>query len=141
MRFSLAAERLGHEDTRLDCDANFFGEVDVLGWNGGRVTFTANYEVMLGSQLRRFDPNQEDYLLEGSVTHRIAGIEISGQFHHVSRHLADRLKCSPVDWNMLGVGVGGGMSRGRFRLSTHVDFRRTVQQSFVDYSSEAEGDL
>ena len=141
IRFSLEAERLGHEDTRLDWDANFFGEVDVLGWHNGRATFTTNYEVVLGSQLRRFDPNQGNYLLEGSVTHRIGALEISGQFHRVSRHLADRLKFSPVDWNMLGVGVGGEMSRGRLSLQTHVDFRRTVEKSFVDYSQEAEGDL
>jgi hypothetical protein len=140
-RFFIDAQHLSHDDIRFGWDANFHGEADLLGWPGGRATFVANYEVGLGDELRRFDPNQGNYLLEGTVTQRVAGVEISGQFHHVSRHLADRPKIAPVDWNMLGVRVGRRMVNGRLTVQGHVDLRKTVAKSFVDYTREAEGDL
>ncbi len=140
-RFHIDAEHLSNDDIRYDWDANFFGEIDVIGWKGGRATVTGNYEVVMGNQLRRFDPNQGNYLLEGTVTQRIAGIDVGGQFHHISRHLSDRIKFAAVDWNQLGLRVGTQVTHGKLDLMTRADFRTTVANSLVDYDREVEADL
>ena len=140
-RFHIDAQHLSNDDVRYDWDANFFGEIDVIGWKGGRATVTGDYEVVMGNQLRRFDPNQGNYLLEGTVTQRIAGIEVGGQFHHISRHLSDRIKFAAVDWNQLGLRIGKQVVRGKLDLMTRADFRTTVANSLVDYDREVEADL
>ena len=38
---------------------------------------------------------------------RIGAVEAAGVFHHVSRHLSDRPKRFPVDWNMIGGRIAG----------------------------------
>ena len=74
-------------------DADFGGELDVVDYGVGRFTFEANYQVVVGEEIRYFDPNQGNYILAGNVsTH--AGFEIAGQLYHQSRHLADRPKGS-----------------------------------------------
>ena len=59
-------------------DADFGGEVDVVDYGVGRVSFTTNYEVVMGTQLRRFDPNQGNYILAGTASARAAGFEVAG---------------------------------------------------------------
>ncbi len=76
--FHLAAEHLSDDDPRFAWDADFGGEVDVVDYRAGRVTFTANYEVVMGDQFRRFDPNQGNYILAGSASARAGEIEVAG---------------------------------------------------------------
>jgi hypothetical protein len=137
--FFMDAEHLGDDDIRFRWAANFFGEVDVFGWSrGGRATFLANYEVVLGDQLRRFDPNQGNYTLEGSLAQEIGGIEVAGEFHHVSRHLSDRPKIAAVDWNMVGLRVRKALVHGDWDIDARAAFRGTIANSLVDYSREVE---
>jgi len=42
---------------------------------------------------------------------RVKGFYVAGVFHHLSRHLADRAKRPPVDWNMFGGRVGANDRR------------------------------
>ena len=83
-------------------DADFGGELDVVDYGVGRFTFEANYQVVLGEEIRSFDPNQGNYILAGIVSARTRGFEIAGQLYHQSRHLADRPKEEAIDWNTLG---------------------------------------
>jgi hypothetical protein len=136
--FAVGAELLGHEDPRFIWDADFFGEMDAVDYGVGRVTFWANYEVVLGDELRIFDPNQGNYVLAASASARAAGLEIAGVFYHQSRHLADRVKRDPVDWNMVGARVTRVFRRGRADWQARADLRRTIQHSFVDYEWELE---
>jgi hypothetical protein len=138
--FHLTAEHLSGDDRRFAWDADFGGELDVVDYGIGRLTFTANYEVVMGNQLRRFDPNQGNYIMAGSASGRLAGVELAGVFYHQSRHLSDRPKTAAIDWNMLGVQVRRDLGLGRTAWATRADLRRVVQKSFVDYRWEVDAE-
>jgi hypothetical protein len=138
--FHLGAEYLSDDDNRFSWDADLGGEVDVIDYGIGRVTFTTNYEVVMGSQLRRFDPNQGNYILAGSASARAAGFELAGMFYHQSRHLADRPKIGAVDWNMVGARIARDTTRGRTAWQARADARHVIQKSFVDYEWELDAE-
>jgi hypothetical protein len=139
--FHLTAEHLSSDDERFTWDANYGGELDIVDYGAGRFTFYANYQVITGDQLRAFDANQGNYILGGRLSGRIKGTEVAGVFHHVSRHLSDRPKPFPVDWNMLGVRVSRPLTVGRVSLDPRVDIRGVVQHSYVDYEWELDGGI
>lgn len=134
--FHVSMEHLFSEETRFVWDANFGGDLDIVDYGLGRLAFFANYQTILGSEFRAFDPNQGNYVLEGSMSVRAEAFEVAGVFHHVSRHLSDRPKRQPVDWNMIGGRVLGGVTRGKTELRGRADVRGVVQNSFVDYRWE-----
>lgn len=136
--FHLSAEYLSDEDVKFVWDANFGGELDVIGYENGRATFVANYQAILGDEFRHFDPNQGNYILAGSASMRTHGIEAAGVFYHQSRHLADRANRVAIAWNMMGGRVQRTATVGRARLDTRVDLRGVVAKSFVDYTWETE---
>jgi len=129
-------EHLVDDDPRFVWDARFGSELDFIDFGRGRATFAAEYEVLLGDELRIFDPNQGIYTLAGSLSARLRAVEVAGVFHHVSRHLSDRPKRQAIDWNMAGARVRGTFGRGRSTLDTRVDVRGVVQRSYVDYRWE-----
>jgi hypothetical protein len=134
--FHLTAEHLSGDNPRFVWDADFGGEIDVVDYGAGRFTFWANYEVVMGEELRIFDPNQGNYILAGSLSWRVRGVEAAGVFYHQSRHLSDRVKRAPVDWNMMGGRVVHERTAGRLEWRGLADLRRMVQRSFVDYEWE-----
>lgn len=138
--FLLGMEHLVDDDPRFVWDGRFGGEVDLIDYGVGRATFAAEYQVLLGEQFRIFDPNQGNYTLAGSLSARVRGVEVAGVFHHVSRHLSDRPKRQPIDWNMAGARVRGTLTRGRMHVDSRVDVRGVVQHSFVDYRWEADAE-
>src|SRR3954470_9257256 len=101
--FHLGAEHLSQADPRFVWDTNFGGDMDLVDYRAGRTTFAANYEAVLGNEFRHFDPNQGNYFLDLSSSARAHGYEFAALLHHTSRHLGDRFKRVPVDWNMFGV--------------------------------------
>ena len=137
--FHLSAEHLTSDDDRFIWDTNFGGELDLIDYGGGRATFVANYQAILGNEFRTFDPNQGNYILAGSMSARVAPLEVAAFFHHESRHLSDRFKRPPVDWNMAGARVLLNQMRGRVSLAEHLDIAGAVQKSFVDYRWEMNG--
>ncbi len=139
--FHMSAQHIGSDDKRYVWDTNFGGELDLLKYGGGRATFEANYQAVLGEELRRFDPNQGNYILAGVVSGMVGGLEIGVVYYHQSRHLSDRPKVVPVDWNMLGGRIRKEETRGRLGLVGRADLRRTLLNSFVDYSWELDSDL
>ncbi|MEQ1757068.1 MAG: hypothetical protein ABL986_02035 [Vicinamibacterales bacterium] len=138
--FHLNAEHLASDEERFVWDTNFGGDLDLIDYGYGRLNFAANYQAILGEQFRAFDPNQGNYILAGALTARARGVEVGGVFFHQSRHLSDRAKRQPVDWNMLGVGIEADRSDGRIHLHGRGDVRKVVQKSFVDYSWEIASD-
>jgi hypothetical protein len=138
--FHLGAEHLSSDDERFVYDTNFGGDLDLIDYGSGRLTFLANYQAILGEQLKKFDPNQGNYILAGSVSHRFRSLEVAGVFHHESRHLSDRPKDQPVDWNLLGVRVLKTVTLPRGRIDTRADLRWAIMRSYVDYKSEFEAD-
>lgn len=137
--FAISLEHLVDDDSRFVWDAHIAGELDFVDYGVGRVTFGAAYETVLGNEFQPFDPEQGHYTLEGAASGRAGPVEIAGVLHHVSRHLGDRAKDRPVDWNMLGGRVRAGGRRGRSAFDARVDLRRTIQKSFVDYTWELNG--
>jgi hypothetical protein len=136
--FHVSMAHLFSEDPRFVWDADFGGELDMIDYGRGRATFVANYQTILGNEFRAFDPNQGNYILEGSASVRQGGLEAAAVFHHVSRHLSDRPKRFPVDWNMIGVRVSGRTVRGPATLRGRTDVRGVIQKSYVDYHWELE---
>jgi hypothetical protein len=60
--FHMAAEHLSGDDPRYVWDADLGGELDIVDYGAGRFTFEANYQVVLGEEIRSFDPNQGNYI-------------------------------------------------------------------------------
>src|SRR5579862_3448180 len=56
--FQLAANSLLIADERFTWDTHFGGALDVVDYVRGRASIVADYEAVLGSQYRAFDPNQ-----------------------------------------------------------------------------------
>jgi hypothetical protein len=141
MSFHLAAEHLSGDDPRYVWDADFGGELDVVDYGTGRFTFVANYQVVLGEEIRSFDPNQGNYILAGFVSARIRGTEVAAQMYHQSRHLADRPKEEAIDWNMLGGRVRRGFSYRQAVFDARADLRGVFMKTNVDYSWELDASL
>ena len=138
--FHLDGEYATSGDPRFNWMFDFGGSLDVVRGDRVRALFVANYEAMAGEQFRRFDVNQGNYLLEGALLFQVAGIEAGPVWHHVSRHLSDRPKRFPVDWNMISLRLRDDASRGPLDLSWRTDARATVTNAFVDYDWEVEAD-
>ena len=141
--FHFDGEYAASGDPRFNWFFDFGGDVDVLDNGSVRAVFIANYEAVAGEQFRRFDVNHGNYTLEGALLFRVAGVELGPVWHHVSRHLSDRPKRFPIDWNMIAWRVRDEHASGRLDISWHADARATVTSAFVDYDWEVEtqGDL
>ena len=136
--FHLEARYLTSADPRFNWTFDFGADIDVARWQRSRAVFRADYEALAGEQFRRFDVNQSNYLLEGGILFRVAGMEIGPIWHHVSRHLSDRAKRFPIDWNMLAARAAGAWDTGATRFGVELDARKTVTNIFVDYDWEVE---
>ena len=137
--FHIDAQYLTSDDPRFNWDFDLGGELDVVDWERGRAFFRINYEALAGEQFRRFDVNQGNYLLEGGALFRVHGFEVGPVWHHISRHLSDRAKRFPIDWNMLAGRVAGTWEPRSSRVAFEIDARKTVTNIFVDYDWEIEG--
>jgi hypothetical protein len=134
--FYMWAEKLSGEDRGFEWDADFGGDLDVVDYVTGRLTFYANYQVIMGGEFRRFDPNQGNYILGGTLSRRHNGFEYAFNFHHESRHLSDRFNRVAVAWNMAGGRVSRVIRYGPARFDVRVDARVSVAKAFVDYNWE-----
>jgi hypothetical protein len=135
--FHLSAYELLHVDDasqRFSWDTHFGGSLDLVDYVGGRASLLIDYQAVLGSEFRPFDPNQGNYILEASASGRAASAEIAGVFHHVSRHLSDRAKRPAVAWNTIGGRVLRRLRAGGATVDVTLDIGRVVQHSFVDYT-------
>jgi hypothetical protein len=140
--FYLWAEKLSGEDEGYEWDANFGGDLDIVDYTTGRLTFYANYQVIMGGEFRRFDPNQGNYILGGTLSRRARnGFEYAFNFHHESRHLSDRFNRVAVAWNMAGGRVSRVILYGPARFDVRVDARVSVAKAFVDYNWEIDSSV
>jgi hypothetical protein len=139
--FHMTAEHLSGDDPRYVWEADFGGELDLVGYGTGRFTFEANYQVILGEEIRAFDPNQGNYILAGAASMRVRGVELAGVLYHQSRHMADRPKQDAIDWNMFGGRVRHWIQYRQARIVVRADVRKTFMHSLVDYSWEVDAGL
>lgn len=139
--FHLAAEHLSTDDVRFKWDTNFGGDVDLVDYGHGRLNFLANYQAILGHEFRAFDPEQGNYVLEGSLSLRTSGVEASAVFYHQSRHLSDRPKRFAIDWNSFGGRVEKTLSHRAYSMDARADLRGVVYKSYVDYNWELDSNV
>jgi hypothetical protein len=124
-------------DQRFSWDTHFGGAFDLVDYVEGRAAVILDYEAVLGSEFRAFDPNQGNYTLEGSLSKRTGDrTEVAGFFHHVSRHLSDRAKPKslPVAWNELGARLLHRASVGAATVDVDLEGGRAVEHAYVDYT-------
>jgi hypothetical protein len=130
--FHLSAAALAIDDDRFSWDTHFGGNLDIFDYVIGRTSVLIDYEAVLGTQLRAFDPNQGNYTLEATSSARLRGTEVALMFHHVSRHLSDRPKTAAIAWNVLGVRVLRHEEHGDTTVDARIDGGVLPQHANVD---------
>lgn len=129
-------------DDRFAWDSHFGGSFDIADLVAGRLGVIIDYQAVMGSEYRPFDPTQGNYILEGFVSARVDdATEVAGIFHHVSRHLSDRPKAFAVAYNEVGARVTHRRAFGATTVDLEVEGGRAVQHSYVDYTWLGEAHL
>jgi hypothetical protein len=136
--FRFDGQYLTSSDSRFNWSFNFGADTDVVDYGRGRAIFRANYEALAGEEFRRFDVNQGNYLLEGAMSLRRPPVELAIVWHHVSRHVSDRPKRFPIDWNQLAGRVMATLTMADTTIHWETDVRVTVTKAYVDYTWELE---
>ena len=122
-------------DQQFSWDSHYGGSFDFADLVVARLGVALDYQAVMGSEYRPFDPNQANYTLEGFISARVApDTEVAGIFHHVSRHLSDRPKPFAVAYNEVGARVMRRQAFGSTTLDIDVEGGRAVQHSYVDYT-------
>ena len=136
-------ELIGSDDPaeRFSWDSHFGGSFDIVDYVVGRASVKVDYEAVLGSEFRPFDPNQANYTLEPSLSVRIGETELAAVFHHLSRHLSDRPKHFAIAWNMWGGRLLRRTTVRSVTIDGALDVGRVVQHSFVDYTWITDADV
>lgn len=133
--WKMSAAFLNHPDNHFDWDTHWAGDFDLFSYPKGRVSFLADYQALLGSEYRPFDPYQSNYLLEASGSYFIGRTEVAGVLSHISRHLGDRPKRLAVAENSLGPRVMRRFgSEDGTSLDLRVDVRKVIARAYDDYS-------
>jgi hypothetical protein len=132
--WNMSAAFLNHPDQRFTWDTHWAGDFDLLGWPNGRASFLADYQAILGSELRPFDPYQSNYLLEASGSVFRGPTEFAGVLSHVSRHLGDRRKLQAVAENSLGLRVMRRYGNAADSIDVRGDMRKVIERAYVDYT-------
>jgi hypothetical protein len=140
--FHMSVERLARSltpqqqllDKRFSWDSHFGGSFDLIDYVYGRAAVLVDYQAVMGSEYRPFDPNQGNYTLEASLSGRFSdATELVAIFHHVSRHLSDRPKAFAIAWNELGARLLHRRTVGATTLDLDLEGGRVIQHSYVDY--------
>ena len=139
--FNMSAAKLAHPDQRFSWDTHWAGDFDLLDYVYGRMSFLADYQALLGSEFRPFDPYQSSYLLEASGSFRSGKTEVLGVLSHVSRHLGDRFKRVAVAENSIGPRVMRRFTVGSATLEARADLRKVIARAYVDYNWIADADV
>jgi hypothetical protein len=138
--FHLSADALASGDKEFWWDTHFGGDFDLVTYKHGRSTFLADYQAILGKQIRLFDPDQGNYLLEASTSVRAGKTEFAGVFHHESRHLGDRIKVDAIAWNVMQLRVYRRIQMGTSAIDLRGDAGKVLARAFVDYSWTLDAD-
>ena len=133
-KFQLLGNTLSGGDPRFTWDARFGGTADLLDFYVGRLSIVGDYEAVVGSERRNFDVEQGIYILESQLSGRLGQNEMAVVFHHVSRHVSDRLKPKPTAWNVLEARYLRNLDFGDTRLAVVAGAGNVVTHVDVDYT-------
>ena len=134
--WKMSAAFLNHPDQRFTWDTHWAGDLDLFSYPRGRVSFLADYQALLGSEFRPFDPYQSNYLLEASGSVFAGRTEVAGVLSHISRHLGDRPKRIAVAENSLGPRIMRrfGTQASNTSFDARVDVRKVIAKAYDDYN-------
>jgi hypothetical protein len=130
----MSASLLQHPDPRFTWDTHWAGDFDLFSYPKGRASFLADYQALLGSEFRPFDPYQSNYLLEASGSLFSGKTEVAGVLSHISRHLGDRPKRVAVAENSLGPRIMRRVGSDAGSIDVRVDVRRVIARAYDDYT-------
>jgi hypothetical protein len=141
--FQLEANVLsGNNGREFRWDTHFGGEFDLINYVKGRLTVVGDYEAVLGSEFRPFDPNQGLYILEPAGSWFVGDNELSFVFHHVSRHLSDRPKTFAIAYNAaLGRYLRKFILANNTSVAVRASAGKITQKSQVDYTWTLDWDV
>jgi hypothetical protein len=139
--FHIYGVGLAEDNDAFSWDTHWGGDFDFVDYLYGRVTIVADYQAIFGRELRPFDPNQGNYVLEAAASYRVRGTELFGVLHHVSRHLSDRPKRFHVAWNELDARLLRRLTHGTSTYDLRLEAGKMIETGFVDYSWDANADL
>jgi hypothetical protein len=139
--FHLSAAGLGSDDDRFSWDTRWGGDFDFVDYVRGRLSFLADYQAMLGREIRAFDPYQSNYTLAVSSSLRAGRTELAGVYHHVSRHFGDRANRLPIAWNAALLRVLRRAELVGSTVDMRVDAGRVIMRAYVDYTWMAVADV
>lgn len=141
--FQLEANVLSGNDGRhFRWDTHFGGEFDLFNYVKGRATVVTDYQAVLGSEFRPFDPNQGIYILEPAGSWFFGRNEVSFVFHHVSRHLSDRPKTYAIAYNAaLGRYLRKFVLPHNASVAVRASAGKITQRSQVDYTWTIDWDV
>ena len=139
--FHLEAAGLASGDERFSWDTHFGGAFDFVDYVHGRTMFLADYQAVLGSEYRPFDPNQGNYNLAAGSSVRLGKFELFGVLHHESRHLGDRPKRQAVAWNDLDATLLREVVVGDTTIDMQAMGGKIIAHAWVDYSWVATAEL
>jgi hypothetical protein len=139
--FAASAALLNYDDVRFTWDTHWTVDFDVVQFKRFRAGFLGDYQGLLGSEFRPFDPYQSNYTLEVNGSTFVGDTEVGVVFNHISRHLGDRPKRRAVAENSLGIRVMRRFGHERTTFDVRADARKITQHSFVDYTSMSDLDL
>jgi hypothetical protein len=139
--FHLTAQGMIPGDEQFSWDTHWGGDFDFVDYVGGRLSFLADYQAVLGDELQAFDPNQGNYTLAVSSSVRAGATELAGVFHHVSRHLGDRSKDFGIAFNVLLGRLMRQFAVGDATVALRAEAGRVTHRAYVDYTWMAASDL
>jgi hypothetical protein len=137
----MSAAYLNNPDPRFTWDTHWAGDFDLFSYPKGRATFLADYQALLGSEFRPFDPYQSNYLLEASGSVFAGDTEVAAVLSHVSRHLGDRYKRIAVAENSLGPRVMRRFGGDGGSFDVRADWRKVIERAYDDYNWIGDVDL
>src|SRR5262245_21298052 len=135
--FHMSAAGLAGEDPRFSWDTHCGGDFDFLDYVIGRMAFLADYQAVLGREVRLFDPNQGNYTLEVSGSARIRQLELVGVLHTVSWHPCDRPNRVAIAYNSVELRALGRRTFGKTTIAGRLEGGPVVARAYVDYSGVA----
>ena len=124
---------MASSDPRFAWDAVMGMDLDLASYPHGAVTFRAEYEAILGNQIRAFELNHENFALEGGASYDLRTVTVTAAFRHVSRHLSDRPNPNIIAWNLLDGRVRRTFVAGRTHVTGEISAGHVLQRTFVDY--------
>jgi hypothetical protein len=132
--FEIVANALSGGDPHFSWDTHWAGNFDFVDYVYGRLTFEADYQAILGSEFRPFDPYQGNYTLSAAASYRRGSNEYVLIFRHVSRHLSDRPKRDSVAMNAWIVRMLKRVERRGATIDVTGNIGPVVARAWLDYT-------